>query len=59
MTKMGKTQRELSWLRKNVRAARKDIDRIMSILEREKRIDHLIAEMKQTARQMLQMSHEL
>ena len=46
MTKMGKTQRELSWLRKNVRAARKDID-------------HLIAEMKQTARQMLLMSHEL
>lgn len=46
-------------MRKNVRAARKDIDRIMSILEREKRIDHLIAEMKQTARQMLLMSHEL
>lgn len=46
-------------MRKNVRAARKDIDRIMSILEREKRIDHLIAEMKQTAQQMLLMSHEL
>lgn len=54
-----KTQREIRRLRKEMRAARRDIDRMMAMLEREKRIDRLIDEMKQSAREMLIISRGL
>lgn len=57
--KMGRTQQEIRKLRKDVRAVRKDIDHMKAMLERERRMDNLINEMKQAARQMLLMSHEL
>lgn len=54
-----RTRQEIRRLRKDMRAARKDIDRIMSVVVREERMDNLIKEMKQAARQMLLMSREL
>lgn len=56
---MGRTQQEIRKLRNDVRAVRKDIDHMRAMLERERRMDNLINEMKQAARQMLLMSHEL
>ena len=57
--KMERTHKEIRRLRKDVRAVRKDIDHMKAMLERERRMDNLINEMKQAARQMLLMSHEL
>ena len=56
---MERTHKEIRRLRKDVRAVRKDIDNMKSMLDRERRMDYLINEMKQAARQMLLMSHEL
>lgn len=56
---MERTHKEIRRLRKDVRAVRKDIDHMKAMLERERMMDNLINEMKQAARQMLLMSHEL
>lgn len=56
---MERTHKEIRRLRKDVRAVRKDIYHMKAMLERERRMDYLINEMKQAARQMLLMSHEL
>lgn len=57
--KMRKTRQEIRRLRKDMRAARKDIDRMMAVIERDSRIDRLISEMKQAAREMLIISRGL
>lgn len=56
---MNKTQRELRRLRGDMRAAQRDIDNIKAMLERERRIDLLIGQMKRSARQMLLLSRGL
>lgn len=52
-------KKDMFRLRKDVRRMRKDIDTIKLTLEREKRIDRLIDDMKRSAREMLLMSREL
>lgn len=52
-------QREIRRLRQEVRAMRKDLGMVKGQLDRYDRMDVLIKEMKQTAREMLLMSREL
>lgn len=56
---MGTTWQEIRRLRKEMRDARKDIDRMRTMLERESRIDSLIDQMKRSAREMLLVSRGL
>lgn len=46
-------------LHHNVRAIKKEVRQLRAEIERNNRIDELIAQMKQAAREMLLMSREL
>lgn len=50
---------DLRSLRRELRAARKDIGRIRAMCETEQRMENLIREMKRSAREMLIMSRGL
>lgn len=56
---MENTRKEIRRLRKDMHAAKRDIEQMKSILERENRIDRLINEMKCSAREMLRISREI
>ena len=56
---MRRTHQEIRKLRKEVRTARMEIARMAAAMEREKRMDSLISEMKRSAREMLLLSREL
>lgn len=56
---MNTRNHDLRSLRKELRAARRDIARMRGMMETENRLDNLIKEMQRSAREMLIMSREL